>query len=379
MTGFLNTIILLGSLQGLILSILLFRRSTNKRSNRLLAFLILLMTMASLNLYYNNAHLLKSNQILRFIFLVVPFIIVLPMGPLIYFYLQSMLNPSFRLTRRHKLQFLTGIIDIVPQLTAIIYFAGVYMKIIKNNPGPWGLLIDQYNVYSDIPRWLSITVYVLLSRRYLRLGATALAGNVQPAIRKWLQQFITVFLVFQLVWLVFLVPYVLPAYSNWLLNKFDWYPIYIPLAIMIYWLGLKGYFMSLTPETEKKKKTASRDIAKEVVGETIHLLQKSMEKDKLYLNPELNLDTVAKHTGIVAKTISTVLNQHQQTSFNEWVNGYRISEFKQKIRNGCLQQLTILAIATECGFSSQATFQRIFKQSQGMTPSEYLKTAQSSD
>ena len=53
----------------------------------------------------------------------------------------------------------------------------------------------------------------------------------------------------------------------------------------------------------------------------------------------------------------------------------RISEFKQKIHNGCLQQLTISAIAMECGFSSQATFQRIFKQSQGMTPSEYLKTA----
>jgi AraC-like DNA-binding protein len=230
-------------------------------------------------------------------------------------------------------------------------------------------------MYADIPRWVSITVYVFLSWRYLRIGAAPPAGNVQPPMRKWLQQFITVFLAFQLLWLVFLVPYIVPASSNWLLRKFDWYPIYIPLAVMIYWLGLKGYFLSLTPETEKKKKVPTRDIAKEVVGQTIHLLQKSMEKDKLYLNPELNLDAVAKHTGIVAKTISAVLNQHRQTSFNEWVNGYRISEFKQKIHDGSLQQLTISAIATECGFSSQATFQRIFKQSQGVTPSEYLKTA----
>jgi len=197
--GFLNTIILLGAIQGFILSILLFRRSSNKRSNHLLAFLILLMAMASLNLYCNNSHLLESNHILRSVFLVVPFIVVLPMGPLIYFYLQSMLNPSFQLTRKHKFQFLTSIIDIVPQLTVIIYLAGVYMKIIKNNPGPWGLFIDRYNIYSDIPRWLSITVYVLLSRRYLRMEAAAPTGNVEPSIRKWLQQFITVFLAFQLI------------------------------------------------------------------------------------------------------------------------------------------------------------------------------------
>lgn len=377
MTGLLNTIILLGTLQGSILSIVLFCRSSNKRSNRLLGCLILLMAMASLHIYCNNAQVLATNKILHFVFLVVPFIVVMPMGPLIYFYIQSMLNPSFRLTSRHKFQFLTIIIDIVPQLTAIIYIAGIHMKFINHNPKPWGLFIDQYDVYSDIPRWLSITVYLLLSRRYLYSEATAPTGNVQPAIRKWLQQFITIFLVFQGIWLLFLVPYIIPRYSDWLLNKFDWYPIYIPLAIMIYWLGMKGYLISMAPGTEKKKKTIPRDMPKDVVGQTIILLQESMEKDKLYLNPELNLDLVAKHTGIVPKTISAVLNQHQQTSFNEWVNSYRISEFKQKINGSSLQQLTISAIATECGFSSQATFQRIFKQSQGMTPSEYLKATRS--
>ncbi|WP_366940979.1 helix-turn-helix domain-containing protein [uncultured Chitinophaga sp.] len=33
-------------------------------------------------------------------------------------------------------------------------------------------------------------------------------------------------------------------------------------------------------------------------------------------------------------------------------------------------------IALECGFSSQATFQRIFKQYTGLTPSEYRKQIQ---
>jgi AraC-like DNA-binding protein len=378
-TGFLNTIILLGTLQGLILCILLFRRTVNKRSNRMLAFLILLLSMASLNLYCIHNHLLESNFILRFISWVVPLIIVMPMGPLIYFYIQSMLNPSFRLARRHRLQFLAGIIDIVPQLTTIIFITGVYMKVIKYDPEPWGLFIDRYNMYSDIPRWLSLTIYVLLSFKFLRKEKTTDGNTDKEAIRKWLQLFITIFLAFQLIWFIFLIPYIHPAYSDWLLNKFDWYPIYIPVAVMIYWLGLKGYSVSLAVNTEKVKKTISRDITKEGVTQIMSLLQQSMKDDKLYLNPELNLEAVAKHTGIVAKMISTVLNQHQQTSFNEWVNAYRIGEFKLRIRNGCLEQLTISALAMECGFNSQATFQRIFKQSEGVTPSAYLKTINSNN
>ena len=374
MTGFLNTIILLGALQGFILSILLFRRSINKYSNRLLAILILLMSMASLDLYCLLSHLLESSSILRFISLFVPLIVVMPMGPLIYFYIQSMLNPSFRLSGKHRLQFLAVIIDIVPQLTAIIFLTGVHLKLIRYNPGPWGLFIDQYNMYSDIPRWLSLTIYIFLSFRFLQKEKKEGENTGKEAIRKWLQLFITIFLVFQLIWFIFLVPYILPAYSDWLLSKFDWYPIYIPIAVMIYWLGLKGYSISLAVNTEKVKKTSSRDITKEDAAQIISLLQKSMKDDKLYLNPELNLEAVAKHTGIVAKMISTVLNQHQQTSFNEWVNAYRIGEFKLRIRNGCLEQLTISALAMECGFNSQATFQRIFKQSEGVTPSAYLKT-----
>src|SRR5262245_55739148 len=98
---------------------------------------------------------------------------------------------------------------------------------------------------------------------------------------------------------------------------------------MIYWLGLKGYFLNFSTADKKKKTTA---LPASLVEDTKTLLTDAMEKDKLYLNPELNLDLVASHTGVAAKTISAVLNQHLQKSFNEWGNSYRIEEFKQKIR-----------------------------------------------
>jgi len=100
-----------------------------------------------------------------------------------------------------------------------------------------------------------------------------------------------------------------------------------------------------------------------------------MKEDKIYLNPNLNLATLSEKTGIAPKTISAVLNQHLQKSFNEFVNGYRVNEFKEKIVQPEMNNLTIAGIAFECGFNSQATFQRTFKELTGQSPSDFRKTA----
>lgn len=378
MTGFLNSIILLGALQGFILTVLLFRSKVNRRANRFLAWLILLMSLCSINLYGLNIGLpYNGPQWVIIASYFIPLVIVMPMGPLIYFYIRTMLDPSFRLDWRHRLQFYPVIIDIVPELTTCLFIAGVYLGWFIPNPEPWGIFIDEYNIYADIPRWLSVTVYVGLSYRYLKKIKQSVSGKEKLARLRWIQQFLIVFLVFQVIWFIYLVPYVIPAYSNKLLDLVDWYPIYIPMAIIIYWLGIKGYIISYTEaETERKRRKAlTAELSPDTVRQTRTLLAKSMEEDRLYLNPVLNLELVATHTGMPARTISAVLNQHQEISFNEWVNGYRVEEFKQRIREKeHLEQMTLSAIAFECGFNSQATFQRIFKQSVGMTPSEYLKT-----
>ncbi|MEO5561789.1 MAG: helix-turn-helix domain-containing protein [Chitinophagaceae bacterium] len=376
MTNFLNTIILLAAIQGFIVSILLFRRKGNKQPDRLLGVLILLMSTCSINLYISNTHLTDGNTVLTIISYLVPLVVVMPMGPLIYFYIKSVLDPSFKLTRKHRFHFYTVIIDIVPELTTIIFICGVYLGLLLPKAEPWGIFIDTYNIYADVPRWASLTLYVWLSYKYIKRlkAADPTMEKKSLAKLKWLQQFIGVFLVFQTLWFIYLIPYVNPAYTQRLLDLVDWYPLYIPMAIMIYWLGIKGYMLGPTfIDSEKKKKVISQEFSETVIQQTTASLKKAMEEDKLYLNPALNLEGVAAATGISPKTISAVLNQHLQTSFNEWLNGYRVEEFKQKIRQADLQQLTISAVAFECGFNSQATFQRIFKQNLGMTPSEYLK------
>src|SRR5690606_34592814 len=99
-----------------------------------------------------------------------------------------------------------------------------------------------------IPRWISITVYLWLSARYLTGLQTGpgkpAAGTRHAAEIQWLRQFIRIFLVFQLIWLIYLIPYVIPRYTDFMLDTFDWYPVYVPMAVLIYWLGIKGYSMT---------------------------------------------------------------------------------------------------------------------------------------
>ncbi|QHS61573.1 helix-turn-helix domain-containing protein [Chitinophaga agri] len=367
-SGIFGTLMLLGALQGLIMSALLFFAKKRPARDRLLAVLILLIAMACLNLHIAMASWPDAIPLFRFLMNFVPLIIIMPLGPLIYLYVRSSLDPTFTITRSHRPLFYTAIIDIVPQLAAMVFVGGMLAGRLSKNPEPWTIFIDTYNVYSDIPRWLSTTVYVYLSYRYLSVARTDNEKRFH-----WIKQFLQVFLVFQLIWLIYLVPYVIPRYTDWLLNMVDWYPVYIPLVVLIYYLGIKGYMMTAEETVAiQKAVTSPAPIPPSVIDEVVPLLIKAMEQDKLYLNPELNLSLLAQHVRLPQKTISAVLNQHLQKSFNEFVNEYRISAFKEKIAAAQQEQFTILSLAYESGFNSLPTFQRAFRNNTGMSPREYM-------
>ncbi|PWV46515.1 AraC family transcriptional regulator [Chitinophaga sp. S165] len=362
---FFHILILLGFFQGAIMSVLLFFSKKRSRPNRLLGALILLIALACLNLYLFESPWFTNNPVLNLLGNLIPLVIIMPVGPLLYFYIKSTIDPAFRITRKEKLHFLPVIIDLGTEIITVIYIAGLFLGFSMPEPSTLGLFIDDYNVYADIPRWGSITVYLWLSARYL-----AGVGPEKSSHSQWLHQFIRLFLVFQIIWFAYLVPYVIPSLTNKVLDAVDWYPVYIPLVVLIYCLGIKGYLMA--PEELPVARKSVTPPSEEVVGEAVPLLLKAMEEDRLYLDPELNLTLLSRHTGLPQKTISLVLNQHLEKSFNEFVNGYRVEAFKQNI--GQLQQdnMTILAMAFDAGFNSQATFQRAFRANTGMSPREYM-------
>jgi len=360
-----NTVILLGTLQGVILGVLLFTSKKYRRANRFLAIVMLIFGMACFNLFLYNTSFSQYFPWLAFALNFVPLIVIMPVGPLIYFYVKTSLNPEFKLSKTDRWHFAPVIIDFGAQLTALIFVTGVLSGLIQNNPQSWSLFIDNYNVYSDIPRWLSITLYLGLSYRYLYKQKPA-----HNQLHQWFRQFIRIFLVFQAIWLLYLIPYVIPSLTNLVLDTVDWYPVYVPLVALIYTLGIKGYLM---PAQEPPPLKTPLSIPPDTINEVLLRLKSAMEEDKLYLKPALNLTSVAEYTGVASKTISSVLNQHLQKSFNEYINNYRITAFKQNLLNPAFKHLTIMGMALESGFNSQATFQRAFKQATGMSPSEFVR------
>lgn len=375
LSGFLATIVLLGAVQGLIAGALLYFSARNRRPNRFLAWLIILFALTCFNLYANHMDWFGSG-VIRFLGVLIPTIIIMPVGPLIWFYTRSSLDPDFVMTRKRRLHFLPIIIDFISSLTALIYLVGVLTLVFRNDPEPWGIFIDQVNVYADIPRWISLTIYTVVSFRLIRSKkAEKKLSNGQAVNINWLQQLTVGWLIFQALWLVYLIPYVIPRYTDWMLNNIGWYPIYLPLCFMIYWLSIKGFIISWqTGVSVKKPGGISNSLTETIRKDVAERLLKAMNEEKLYLNPELNLQILSQHTGLQQKIISAVLNQQISKSFNLFVNEYRVEAFKEKIRQADMENLTMAGIAAECGFNSQATFQRTFKELTGMSPSEFRKS-----
>jgi len=171
LTGFLRTIILLGAVQGFIISSLLFFSKKSRQSSRILSKLIFLMALASFKLYGSMQGWFDHSDVMRVLDAIIPMIIVMPFGPLIFFYMKSVLDPDFKLNKKDRIHFYPVIIDLVPQIMAIIYLLALIFGLIKNNYKPFGVslgtVIDNYNVYADIPRWISVSTYLMLSARFL--------------------------------------------------------------------------------------------------------------------------------------------------------------------------------------------------------------------
>jgi len=106
--------------------------------------------------------------------------------------------------------------------------------------------------------------------------------------------------------------------------------------------------------------------------EAIHKqLSGCMQKDKLYLNPTLSLADLSETMNIPAHHITQTLNEYAKVNFYDFVNGFRVEAFKCKIKSGDALNFSLLGIALDCGFNSKSSFNRIFKNFTGQSPSEY--------
>lgn len=97
---------------------------------------------------------------------------------------------------------------------------------------------------------------------------------------------------------------------------------------------------------------------------------------KKYLETSASLISVSNYTNIPVHHLTYYFNVQLQLKYTDWRNRLRIEFAKNQIDAGITKATTLEALAAACGFSSQSTFIRAFKNSVECTPSEYIKTKQ---
>ncbi len=128
--------------------------------------------------------------------------------------------------------------------------------------------------------------------------------------------------------------------------------------------------------TEKKlKQICSNNTSCRITDDNIYYkeLEFLMREAKIYQDPHLGLDSVAKKLKISSNYLSQLVNKLTGKNFADYINTFRVEDAKAKLRNHNFINYTIIGIALESGFNSKSTFYSAFKKLTGISPSDYRK------
>jgi len=311
----------------------------------------------TLQLYF-----LSKDMQLQYPFLLYPFITLLFLtGPLNYMRYFMFLYPDKEIPTRVKMQ-------LIPAAIILVWETWFYFFNSREN------LTVLRTIFSDPTR--SLVTYVILVGVLVSLLQYGMLLRLELSFagRK---QTRTPILISSVIMLLYM--------HNILLIAIGFIFIYRDLMLTgILCMGVTGiiyllfenrfpdfYQLVAREEREKKyKRSLIQGLSKDKI---IARLRELMEIEKVYRQYDLKLDDVAAMLLITPHQLSEFVNDHIKMNFTSYVNRYRIEEAKQLLV-GSPEQST-LSIGFEVGFGSKQSFNTIFKQQTGLTPSGYRKAS----
>lgn len=123
-----------------------------------------------------------------------------------------------------------------------------------------------------------------------------------------------------------------------------------------------------TNETNKLQR-----LSNEQITDLSARLDNLMVNEKIFLDNEINLSTIAEKLGISIHDTSYLINEVTGSNFYNFINKFRVEEAKKLLTSSKADKLNMLGIAFESGFNSKTTFNTAFKKSVGISPSEFAK------
>ena len=127
---------------------------------------------------------------------------------------------------------------------------------------------------------------------------------------------------------------------------------------------------------EEAKSKIRNSVSDQTTKKVLEKLVYEIETRKCYLDPDLNISTLAQKIGTNREYLSQIIHKTYNKNFNDFVNYYRVQEaveILKKIVAGEQEDWTMDIVAEKSGFKYTSTFYPAFKQVMSMSPSEFKK------
>lgn len=121
-------------------------------------------------------------------------------------------------------------------------------------------------------------------------------------------------------------------------------------------------------QTKYQKVKIDRQECEDIVRE----MRKYLEEGKVYTDADLKMKNIADVLHLSPSKLSQVFNLFLKENYYDFINRYRLEEFKRLLDAGEHKRYTITALSEKCGFK-RSNFFSTFRKVEGMTPVEYLK------
>lgn len=302
-------------------------------------------------------------------------------GPMLYLYVACSLRSSQRLVWTDFLHFLPFVLTYAAMMPFFFgYTAAEKHAIDMGAP----CVYDGFMMASVVGFLASGLTYSIVSYRLLLRRRRIIDNNFSADDRirlTWLRYCIVgvwaIYGISTVVYSIFDVGQIVGGFNVDVIA----YLILIVFVALIGFFGVRyrGIFVSGTaaivaeapPAPEYRKSGLRDDAAEELAARLLRVMQ----TDRPYLDPRLSLSALAAQMDVSPNILSQVINQRIGRNFSDFVNAYRVDEFKRNMASPRFAGFSIMAVAFESGFNSKTSFNTAFKKLTGITPSQFARSA----
>lgn len=345
MTGLAQIILLVAGAQGVLLSVALVVSGWQKKKPSVYFGVVLsVLAIELLNAWAMTID--YHSNVEAFPFWTIGSYLLLP--PALFLFLQSGFNPNFKPNKHHLRYFLPALAEILIEFSA---FYG--LKFTGQRP-----------IFLRSTLWFLLTEILPILATIVVLGVSAyqLKKSVIKTQQKQLG-FILVFTLLVILWII-----------DSLLQVAVYHVIEILLCALLFTFGYIIYFKPafFDVAVQEKTKVPIHQFAHYDDEQASAKLKHLFEEGKIYLKSRLTVEDVGRQLNLPHRYVSYLINHVFHTSFSDFVNTYRVNEVVLQLRDQGAQHKNLLGIALDAGFSSKSSFNQIFKNITGETPSAYL-------